>query len=487
MNISSLRGTDAEAIGVRLGQLSIVSHIGDGGMGTVYRAEHIVLKTAFAVKVLHRRLLDSSNIERFRREALVCCKLNHPNVVFVSDFGAHKDIGVFIVMELLEGVTLEAYLQAKERLGVWRMVHIAEQLCEGISAAHAMDLIHRDMKPENVYLVPRSAGRHQVKILDFGIVRLKQDHHQLTQAGAALGTPVYMAPEQIRGCKEIDHSADLYSMGAIFYEMLAGVPPFQDDQQLNILRMHMTEDAAPISSHRPELKGTCLERLIHDMLSKEPSARPTSALVVLDKLDEALVELQDRGLSTAFPESNRGSRTSLQGVGGGSADRIIAAYMAQIAAQLGDSALGGALARVPQLDELAPDIFFEMVWGVLVRSALDAPFPSESFEDAAKGLALTIALLLSCAGRSNSPAPLVSLLERSLNDLFKVLPVDRQKVLCTDLQPLFVEQYFPVAALPDWLLSPEVSAESPRTRRVTTGTFAAIRSLLTFGSGRKPS
>ena len=477
-------------VGEEVGNLKLVSHIGDGGMGSVYKAEHMSLGTPYAVKVLHSAMHDKRNAERFRREALVCSQLRHPNVVYVSDFGIHERLGLFMVMELLEGTTLEDYCQADPKLGIWRMVHIAEQICEGLSAAHDMGMVHRDMKPDNIFLVPRSAGRHQVKILDFGIVRLKDNHHQLTQAGAALGTPVYMSPEQIRGSKEITHSTDLYALGCIFYEMLAGVPPFMDDHHLGILRMHMAEEAAPLASHRPELRGSRMADLVHALLEKKPTARPPSVLAVLQRLGGALVELQDRGVVSAMPEAGVESRTSsMSFVAVSVPQTLTGVFIHQVRSEDPDSQLALALAHAPQLAELEPPLFFSLVWGVLARSLGDLPIPSKQLDKAADQLAQASALLLRSANAENSPTVNVTLLERSLEDLFKLLDKGRQRILCDALQPLFAEPLFPVAILPDWMLSPE---EAPAGNDMSLGqklkqdvSIASIRSLLSFGAGRK--
>ena len=483
-NLQTVSGADSEnIIGVKFGHLRVVSHLGDGGMGAVYKAEHVVLGTPYAVKLLHQALQDTRNIERFRREALVCSQLCHPNIVFVTDFGVHERLGIYMVMELLEGVTLEAYCQSQGQLGIWRMVHIAEQLCEGISAAHERGLIHRDMKPENIFLVPRSGERHQVKILDFGIVRLNNNAEKLTQAGAALGTPVYMAPEQIRGSDKINHSADLYSMGTIMYEMLAGVPPFMDDHQLNILRMHMAEDAAPLSSHRPVLKGTRLAKLVHAMLEKQPTARPASALVVLQQLDEALVELQERGLASAMPEASIGRSSSQSFAAPSEPQKIMGIYVQELRAKMPDSRLSQAIAQAPQLVNLEPPLFFEMAWGILTRSLLDAQFPSDDFENLSSQVVQTMALLMGYASESNNPDAIASLLGRSVKDLFLLLDEERQRVLCYVLQPLYVERYFPLTSLPDWLLSPQATQmlDLGLKQPSNTGRLSSLRSLLSFG------
>ena len=210
----------------------IEKRLGIGGMGTVYRARHLLIDRAVAIKVLNPRFVEDEAAQlRFRREARAAGRLQHANAVGVTDFGRTSDGYVYIVMELLEGRTLREVLAKEAPLDTARAVALMLQTAAAVAAAHDAGIIHRDLKPANIFIVQNSEVPAVVKVLDFGIAKLAaealddDDSKSLTLVGAMIGTPRYMSPEQCDGV-ELTPAADVYSLGVILYEMLTGVVPF---------------------------------------------------------------------------------------------------------------------------------------------------------------------------------------------------------------------------------------------------------------------
>ncbi|MFP4596900.1 MAG: serine/threonine-protein kinase [Persicimonas sp.] len=264
------------------GRYQVRECLGEGAMGAVYRAEHTLMKKTVALKVMRPQIGERDElVERFRREAQAAANIEHPNVCSASDFGETDDGMLFLVMEYLEGRTLEEAIEEQGRLGVERTVRLALQACAALSRAHELGVVHRDLKPENIMLVERDDDEDFVKILDFGVahVRLTDDHQeeQLTKAGTVWGTPAYMSPEQATGT-EIDGRSDLYSLGVILYEMLTGQPPFADDNPARVMAMHLTEVPRPPSKLAPQAHiPPGLDKLVMQLLEKAPEDRPASA------------------------------------------------------------------------------------------------------------------------------------------------------------------------------------------------------------------
>ena len=208
------------------GRYRIERVLGTGGMGAVYEAEHVEIGKKVALKVLHPQFSRQADlVARFRREARAASKVGHPNIVDVTDSGTTPDGDVYFVMERLDGLDLGEVLRHERRVAPDRVVAIGTQVCRALSAAHAAGIIHRDLKPENIFLVSREGVPDFVKVLDFGIAKQDMGNQnsprRLTTPGIAMGTPEYMAPEQAAG-KAIDGRVDIYSVGAILYEMLTG-------------------------------------------------------------------------------------------------------------------------------------------------------------------------------------------------------------------------------------------------------------------------
>lgn len=259
-------------------------HLGAGGMGTVYRATHLLIDRPVAIKVLNPRYVEDEAAQtRFRREARAAGRLQHANAVTVTDFGSTSDGLVYIVMELLEGHTLRDVLAREAPLDVARAVSIMLQISSAVAAAHVAGVIHRDLKPANIFIVQRKDAPPFVKVLDFGIAKLAaealddDDDPQvtLTQVGAMIGTPRYMSPEQCDGAT-LTPAADVYSLGIILYEMLTGTTPFNGTSPLAIAIKHSSQ---PPRNPR-EFVATipaALEAVVLHTLEKSPDARPKDA------------------------------------------------------------------------------------------------------------------------------------------------------------------------------------------------------------------
>jgi serine/threonine protein kinase len=272
----------------------LVAPLGEGGMGTVYRARRLHIGDEVAVKVLHRRFLpDAGAIERFRREARSAALLTHPNVVTIHDFADARPDGspAYIVMELVKGVSLRGLLKREGRLGERRAVELMGDICAGVGVGHKQGVVHRDLKPDNVIIAPPAAegGREVAKVVDFGIAKLRDatGSLDLTQTGALLGTPLYMAPEQCRG-ERAGPSTDVYALGAMLYEMLTGEPPFRASTLPAMISKHLDEEPPPFP---PELTlSPALEGVYLRSLAKNPAARQTDANVFYRELRAALSE-----------------------------------------------------------------------------------------------------------------------------------------------------------------------------------------------------
>ncbi|HEX2880993.1 MAG TPA: serine/threonine-protein kinase [Polyangiaceae bacterium] len=260
----------------------VMERIGQGGMGSVYRAQHVHMKKAVALKVLHRDLTRQPEaVARFEREAIAAGSIDHPNIAKATDFGRLSDGSFFLVLEYVQGKTLSQLLRERT-VGIDEALEICKQVSSALSAAHAAGIVHRDLKPDNVMLVERPGEPDLVKVLDFGIAKLSSpqettEHHSatrtpLTRLGSVFGTPEYMAPEQASG-SAVDQRADLYALGITLYRMLAGTEPFVDEDVAKVLMQQVTQAPPPL----PASVGSELRSLVSDLLHKDPARRIQTA------------------------------------------------------------------------------------------------------------------------------------------------------------------------------------------------------------------
>jgi serine/threonine protein kinase len=265
---------DGLAEGTRVaGRYRIIRKLGAGGMGAVYEAVQEAISRKVALKVLLPAYAENPEaVARFHREAQAAASLGHPNIVSVTDFGADNGV-VFLVMELLVGESLASAIERGPSLAPGRAAWIASQVLSALSVAHQAGIVHRDMKPDNVFLTEVSGMNDVVKLLDFGIARFTEQSKdsKLTHTGAVLGTPMYMSPEQARG-RAVDHRTDLYSVGAILYEMLTGRLPFAAENVHALLFAILEDTPTPISSLRSDVSPG-LVAVVERAMAKDASAR----------------------------------------------------------------------------------------------------------------------------------------------------------------------------------------------------------------------
>lgn len=267
------------------GRYKILSHLGEGGMGSVYKAEHIAMAQPVAIKVLlTESASDPSMVKRFVREARACFRIDHPNCVRVTDFGASPSGELFFAMEYLDGRTMGLDLHVDGPMKSGRVRHIAAQIARALHHAHGLGLIHRDLKPANIMLLARDGDPDFVKVFDFGLGKLVDEGAQLTgltmspltQKGIVFGTPEYMSPEQARG-EPLTPASDIYTLGVCCYEMLTGFVPFQGKTFTEILSKHVTQRPQPPSERVPALHiDPDLEALVLRCMSKDAKERPSA-------------------------------------------------------------------------------------------------------------------------------------------------------------------------------------------------------------------
>jgi eukaryotic-like serine/threonine-protein kinase len=288
-------------IGQVIGNYRIVSELGRGGMGMVYRAEHTQLGRPAALKMLLPALSgDPSIVQRFFNEARAASAIDHPGIVEVYDFGTHTDGSAYIVMPLLKGESLETRLK-RETVAPLEGASLIVQVLSALSAAHARGIVHRDLKPDNIFLVPNElmAGGIQVKLLDFGIAKLADDKAAgvKTQTGMMIGTPAYMSPEQCMGRPDLDYRTDIYSIGCILFHILCGRPPFLSDHGTGMIIAAQMRDAPPDPRSLNPSISPPLAAIVLRCLEKEPSARYQTA----NELKNALISAGAQGTVSRAP------------------------------------------------------------------------------------------------------------------------------------------------------------------------------------------
>jgi serine/threonine protein kinase len=285
------------------GRFRIEREIGTGGMGTVYLATHLGLERPVAVKIIRREFAGDADVaDRFLREARTMAKLHHPHAAMIFDAGNLPDGRHFIVMEFVEGETLSQVLAREGRFSASRAVEIATQICNVLEEAHRLGIIHRDLKPSNILI-----GKRGVCVLDFGVAKVLASSaestatHASTGSGQLIGTPRYMSPEQCLG-QRVGARSDLYSLGVLLYEMLAGRPPFVDPLQSALLVKQATMPAPPLPKLRQDIPRP-LALAIHTLLAKRPEDRPRTAASAKALLERSLVQ-PERTLPDLEPMSS---------------------------------------------------------------------------------------------------------------------------------------------------------------------------------------
>src|SRR5262245_5603232 len=280
------------AVGDMLGAYRLDAVAGEGGMGRVFRATHTKLDKRVAIKILRRRYSRRPEaIARFFQEARAVNVIRHPNIVEITDFVEGEPGGLsYYIMEWLEGVSLAERLRRDKALPVDLVIHIGRQMASALAEVHAVGFVHRDLKPDNIFLI-EAGGRTDAKILDFGVAML-----QGPTDGAVAGTPAYFSPEGAAG-RALDGRSDIYSLGVMLYELLAGIPPFQASSMSEYVMKHMTAQPRPLAEVMSRPLPPSLVATINRCLVKDPALRFQS----MDELEAALATLVGEGPSTYAP------------------------------------------------------------------------------------------------------------------------------------------------------------------------------------------
>jgi serine/threonine protein kinase len=294
--------------GATIGAYRVVRKLGEGGMGVVYVAEHALLGRRAAIKVLLPEFSANKEIvQRFFNEAKATTQIADPGIVQIFDFGYHTDGSAFIVMEILEGEPMNKRLERIGRFSPVDCLRLMRQICTSLQAAHNKGVIHRDLKPDNIFLVgdPAVTGGERAKILDFGIAKLSTEEpgSMKTRTGMVLGTPVFMSPEQCRGIGNIDHRSDIYSIGCVMMTMLTGLPPFYGEGSGELIAAHLREPP-PFAGSRVHGFPQIIDRILQCSLAKSPNDR----FATMTDMAQALGEAEQSLYHSVFPVTGGASR-----------------------------------------------------------------------------------------------------------------------------------------------------------------------------------
>jgi hypothetical protein len=331
MTSPALSSHAALTTGTVLGErFEIESVVGEGAMGVVFRAKDRATGQLAAVKVLHKQLTQSREyLSRFRREANAASRFRHDNAVRVLGTGETEDRAPYIAMELVVGKSLKEIVASDAPMQPGRASNLVAQLLRALGAAHRAGIVHRDMKPDNIRVAVDEDGIERPKILDFGVAKfIAGDMGEMTgglktKTGIVLGTPKYMAPEQIRG-EAIDGRADVYSVGALFHEMLTGKPPFEAEDVFGFVAMHLKERVLPIGERFPDVDvSEELDELVLTMLAKDPKERPGDAAALAEEVAKFAVE-DPRAAEKAKALTRGGAAVVAGGIVGAAAGLFLA-------------------------------------------------------------------------------------------------------------------------------------------------------------------
>ena len=284
------RPNTAEIIGQTLsGRYLVTKKVGQGGMGAVYEATHTLIGKRVAVKVLLEKYAQREAIvARLKKEAQLASSIGNEHIIDITDIGNTDDGRTFVVMEYLEGESLAECLAREHELPEQRILRIATQAASALAAAHAKGIVHRDIKPENLFLLKRK-DQDFVKVVDFGISKSlrasaeEEEVQRLTQTGMVLGTPLYMSPEQARGDEDLDHRVDIYALGVIMYESIAGRVPFVGSNYLSVISQVLNEEPKPLREIRPDVSEE-LEAIVAKAMAKNRNERYRDADAMLEDL-----------------------------------------------------------------------------------------------------------------------------------------------------------------------------------------------------------
>ena len=335
------------------GRYEVDDRVGSGGFGVVYQATDRRLQKRVAIKVLTRERTDDPQLlERFRGEALAAGKLHHPNIAGTTDFEVTGDGVAYLVMEFVDGEPLDKVIKRDGPLNVRRAARIARGLCQALAAAHGAGIVHRDLKPANIILRREADGSETPKVLDFGLAKLiqKRENAALTDTGQMLGTPIYMAPEQIRGRADLDGRADIYSVGVILYEMLTAHTPFSTRSTGDVLVAKMIEK--PERPSRYASIPAPLEKLILRAIEADPGRRPATAQALASALEIYTADsaMSGTGQLVLPPKS----RWKYMAIGGVAVAALGLAVVLVARARADDSEPSGETPPAPRAVERAP-------------------------------------------------------------------------------------------------------------------------------------
>jgi len=348
--------------GTMIGEYRVEGKLGEGAFGIVFRAVHPMIGKAAAIKVLGRALsYDPQMVSRFVAEARAVNQIRHKNIIDVFGFGALPDGRQYYAMELLEGSTFDAYLKTRGRVPIAEAVPILRGIARALDAAHAKGIYHRDLKPENIFLVANEDGPPEPKLLDFGIAKLtkKGSSSHKTKTGAAMGTPYYMSPEQCRG-HEVDGRTDVYAFGVMAFEVLTGTLPFESENALELLMLHLGEPVPRASARCPEL-GTAFDAVFARLMAKDKEHRPATASLALEELAAAAgIHVARSGGAHVLPPGFPTAATSEAAVN--------AATMPIAAAQT----LGASAADVPVANRFSTRLYVAVAGVALLVGSIGA-------------------------------------------------------------------------------------------------------------------